>query len=134
MSDDGVEATGWQTVGRLRFVAPKDGDTERILKARLSALFAEAGGVLRAYLVLARAGTAPVLSVVLGLRLVEGGGTEILPSIADVFHQEFANGQYLDMAILDDALEAEVRDVCSPFYIAAPSGSNWWARALRTLK
>lgn len=134
MSEDGAADNGWRTAGRLHFFAEKDGDPERILKARLSHLFAEAGGVLRAYLMLANEGTAPALTVVLGLRLVEGGGTEILPSIADVFRREFAQSQYLDILILDDAREAEAREVCSAFYIAAPSGNSWWARALRMLK
>jgi hypothetical protein len=120
-------------VNGLRFLAPKDGEPERVIKARLCSLFARSSDVVRAYLVLADSGPGSELMVLLGLRMRSEAIETILPSIADLFYREFGHGQFLDVATLSEQRETDMRTVCAPFYDAATSEANWWRQALDAL-
>lgn len=107
----GVELRQESTV---RFVAEQDGPAEQRLKLILADLFGRTHAVTRAYLARADYGVPGQFEVVLGLRGEED--QEMLAAVGRQFASLFGEDIHMDILFLDDELEAQLHEVCAPFY------------------
>ena len=98
----------------IRFVGEQDGLPERLLKDRLAELFRQHKGINTAYLARADLGNG-LISVVLGLRAGRPD-KQVVEKVRSIFASIFAGREHLDILFLSDAQEAQLMQVCSPFF------------------
>jgi hypothetical protein len=103
-----------------RFVAEQDGPYERLLKEKLAAAFLSEGFVGRAYLVQADLQDGTGINVVLALRALPWASLhdeqQAAERVGTIFASLFHKDAHVDILFLKDHTEAEVRDVCPPFF------------------
>jgi hypothetical protein len=105
-------------VGEIRFLREQDGPNERLLKERLLDLFRQHEYVRKGYLVLVGFGHGSRSEVVLGLRTNSGDEHEIVDRVAAVFAAMCKTGDHLDVIFLTETQDAQITNVCTPFYVA----------------
>jgi hypothetical protein len=104
-------------VPSVRFLHEQDGVPERTLKDRLRCFFRATPHVRSAYLVRANLGDQE--SVVLCLTVVEDEALKLLPRIDAIFAGLFNSREHLDIIFLDNKQEADLANVCKPFFEAS---------------
>lgn len=107
-------------VPRVQFVGEQDGPAEQSLKDRLSELFKRDRSVLTAYL--ARVDVVEQTSVALCLMTQFGPDRGLAEKIGAIFRTIFNAEVHLDIMFPNAAQEAELKQVCRPFFVAAPVG------------
>ena len=122
----------------LTFVGEQDGPPERMLKGKLSGLFATLSGaatapkinargvssrffegrtnVLRAYLARAHYGDPQAASVLLCLGVTSGADERLVEAIHSLFALHFNRAVHLDILFLNPKQEEQLAMVCKPFY------------------
>jgi SseB protein C-terminal domain len=101
----------------LTFVGEQDGPPERMLKERLSELFAGCKNPLKAYLARVRYREARGESVCLCLSVSGGEEKPLLEAVHSLFAQQFNRAVHLDILFLNLKREEQVAAVCKPFYL-----------------
>jgi hypothetical protein len=107
-------------VQNLTFVGEQDGPSEKMLKGKLSELFAERANLLRAYLARVHYGDEGVRSVCLCLAVSGGDEKPLVHAVHSVFAQHFNRACHLDILFLKPKQENQLAVVCKPFYRRAP--------------
>lgn len=98
------------------FLHEQDGANERLLKNQLSLTLRQERSVERAYLVRARLDD--VESVILCLANYFGPDPRMEKKIGETFRSLCNTGDHLDILFLAREQEAQVAQVCTPFYRA----------------
>jgi hypothetical protein len=101
---------------RLEFLGEQDGPPERLLKNDLKRRFAAFPHVSAAYLARLKGEGSSKSGVILAIRSTTGTDVRVVQAVADGFKALFARDCALDICFLTSALEAELRQVCPPFY------------------
>lgn len=101
-------------VPRVRFLGPKDGPPEQMLKERLSEFFKRDRSVLTAYLALVDFDGQT--SVALCLKTQFGPDRGLTEKIGAIFKTIFNAEVHLDIMFPSAAQEAELVQVCKPFF------------------
>jgi hypothetical protein len=109
----------------IRFLREHDGESERLLKARLVESFRQSDEVQRAYLVQISSDNQPGMA--LCLRTRHGPDPNIVREVGAIFGCLFVRQEHLDILFLKEVQESALKTVCKPFY-AASFGS--FARSL----
>ena len=109
-------------VSRVQFVGEQDGPAEQSLKDRLSDFFRGDGSVQAAYL--ARVDLGGQTSVALCLRTQFGPDRVLAEKIGSIFKTIFKASVHLDIMFPNAAEEAELSQVCRPFFVAPSPGSD----------
>ena len=102
----------------IKFVGEQDGSSERELKDRFVEQFRGNATVLRAYLARADYGDAAGPHVTLCVRSAVAKDKALVGRVADIFAALFGSHEHLDILLIRDDQEAELRRVCKPFYEA----------------
>jgi hypothetical protein len=98
----------------IRFVGEQEGPPERLLKDRFAELFRQDKAISTAYLTRADLGSGSI-SVVLGLR-ASGADKQVVEKVGSIFASIFAGREHLDVLFLSEAQEAQLTQVCKPFF------------------
>jgi SseB protein C-terminal domain len=104
----------------LTFVGEQDGLPERMLKRKLSALFAGCKNLLQAYLARVHYRGARGESVCLCLSVSSGADKPLVEAIHSLFAQHFDRKVHLDILFLNPKQEEQLAAVCKPFYRRGP--------------
>jgi hypothetical protein len=99
----------------VRFLGPKDGPPEQMLKDRLSEFFKRDRSVLAAYLALVDFDGQT--SVALCLKTQFGPDRGLAEKIGAIFKTIFNAEVHLDIMFPSAAQEAELVQVCKPFFV-----------------
>jgi len=108
------------TAHGLTFVGEKDGPPERMLKGKLSELFAGYKNLLMAYLARVRYREANGESVCSCLSVSGGPDKPLVEAIHSLFAQHFNPAVHLDILFLNPKQEEHLAAVCKPFYRRGP--------------
>ena len=100
----------------IRFVCEQDGMHERELKAALEPELAMSGNARRAYLARVEYDKPNAYEVALCIRGPED--TELVRRVGARFATLAGRNVHLDIVFLSESQEAELRNVCAPFYAA----------------
>jgi hypothetical protein len=100
----------------LKFVGEQDGPPERMLKGKLSELFAGYKNLLKAYLARVHYGGTKGESVCLCLSVSTDADKPLVEAIGSLFAQHFNRAAHLDILFLNPKQEEQVAAVCKPFY------------------
>jgi hypothetical protein len=100
---------------KTRFLCEQNGSPERSLKVRLRTLFSEYNEVERAYLARVEYDDPNSYEVALCLRSPER--PKLAARIGEIFAEDFSVDIHLDVLFLNDVLEAELVEVCRPFFV-----------------
>jgi hypothetical protein len=98
----------------IRFLCEQDGPAERQLKGVLSEQFATAGLVRRAYLARVDYGVPDAYEVALCVR--GEAAPSVLQTVAESFAAIFGRDAHLDILMLSEAQETDLKKVCRPFF------------------
>jgi len=103
-------------VAGVKFICEQDGESERLLKARLIELFEAKRHVNAAFLVRVR--YEDHSNEVVALCLVAGAGKEevIVGDVNSVFAALFGRDQHLDIIFVDSVQRPQLLNVCRPFF------------------
>lgn len=101
----------------IRFLREQDGESERLLKARLVESFRNRDEVQRAYL--AQISSDNQSGVALCLRTRHGPDPNIVREVGAIFARLFVKQEHLDILFLSEAQESVLRNICNPFYLAS---------------
>lgn len=104
----------------LTFVGEKDGPPERMLKEKLSELFAGNKNLLMAYLARVRYREANGESVCLCLSVSSGTDKALVEAIGSLFARHFNPAVHLDILFLNLKQEEQLAAVSKPFYRRGP--------------
>src|ERR1700722_18365903 len=104
----------------LTFVGAQDGVAERILKRKLSELFAGSKNLLQAYLARVRYQEATGESACLCLSVSRGADKSLVEAIHSLFARYFNRTVHLDIVFLNPKQEEQLAAVCKPFYRRGP--------------
>jgi hypothetical protein len=104
----------------LTFVGEQDGPPERMLKGKLSELFAEYKNLLKAYLARVHYRETKGESVCLCLLVSSGADEPLVEAIGSLFARHFNRAVHLDILFLNPKQEEQVAAVCEPFYRQGP--------------
>lgn len=104
----------------LTFVGEQDGPPERMLKEKLSELFAGCKYPLKAYLARVHYREAIGESVCLCLSVFGGEEKPLVEAVHSLFAQQFNRAVHLDILFLNPKQEEQVAAVCKPFYRRGP--------------
>ncbi|HXY99644.1 MAG TPA: enhanced serine sensitivity protein SseB C-terminal domain-containing protein [Stellaceae bacterium] len=104
-------------VKKFRFLGEQDGRPERMLKGKLSELFAFGGDIENAYLARVDFGNSVETSVALCLRTRSGSQQEVVNYVGAAFSGLFNAKEHLDVIFLNEEEEAQLKRVCRPFFI-----------------
>jgi SseB protein C-terminal domain len=108
------------TAHGLAFVGEKDGPPERMLKGKLSELFAGSKNLFAAYLARVRYREANGESVCLCLSVSGGTDKQLVEAIGSLFARHFNPAVHLDIVFLNLKQEEQLAAVCRPFYRRGP--------------
>lgn len=100
----------------IEFLCEQDGEVERILKSRLNQVFLKHERKIRAYLVLARYVQQNTLNVMLCIKSESNNDENIIKECAQIFNEIFNQNQHLDIMIINEKEEMEIKKVCPSFY------------------
>lgn len=100
----------------LAFLGEQDGPPERILKSKLSGLFAGYKNLVQAYLARVRYREAKSESVCLCLSVSSDADKPLVEAIHSLFAQQFDRTVHLDILFLNPKQEQQVAALCKPFY------------------
>ena len=100
----------------IRFVGEQDGPPERELKQQLVAVFKNNPSVQHAYLAQVVYADASDISVCLCIKPDCGDDPALVKEIGEVFAVIFRTEEHLDILFIRDDQEAELKQVCEPFY------------------
>lgn len=103
---------------RVRFLGEQNGPAEQSLKDRLAELFKRDRSVLTAYL--AHVDVCGQTSVALCLMTQFGPDRSLIEKIGVVFKTTFNAEVHLDIMFPNASQEAELKQVCRPFFVAVP--------------
>jgi hypothetical protein len=112
--DQGLRPPDEFQIPQLKFVGEQDGPPERRLKEKLVLAFGRDRRVYGAYL--ARAEYEDGTNVVLALRAEIGFEKVLVQEVASTFASMFSAQAHLDVVFLTDTNEAQLRQVCRPFF------------------
>jgi hypothetical protein len=104
----------------LTFVGEQDGPPERMLKEKLSELFAGYKNLLKAYLARVHYRETKDESVCLCLSVSTDADKPLVEAIGSLFAQHFNRAVHLDILFLNPKQEEQVAAVCKPFYRKGP--------------
>jgi hypothetical protein len=102
----------------MRFLGEQDGPVERDLTSQWRPILAERPEVRRAFLVQASYGEDQELHVVLALCTGGVSDLELVKSLRLPFAALLSNDCPLDVAFVNPTQEAQLSNVCAPFYEA----------------
>jgi SseB protein C-terminal domain len=100
----------------LTFLGEQDGPPERMLKGKLSELFAGYQNLLKAYLARVHYRETKGESVCLCLSVSSGADKPLVETIHSLFAQQFNSAVHLDILFLNPKQEEQLTVVCKPFY------------------
>ena|SRR6186713_2593632 len=103
---------------RIQFLDEQDGPAEQLLKDRLGESFNQDRSVLTAYL--ARVDLGGQISVALCLMTRFGADRDLAEKTSAIFKTIFNADVHLDIMFPNAAQEAELKQVCRPFFVADP--------------
>jgi type III secretion system (T3SS) SseB-like protein len=106
-------------VPKVRFLGPQDGPAEQLLKDRLSEFFKRDRSVLAAYL--ARVDIGGQTSVALCLKTEFGPDRGRAEKVGAIFKTIFNAEVHLDIMFPNVTQQAELGQVCKPFFEAVPA-------------
>jgi len=104
----------------ITFVGEQDGPPERMLKEKLSVLFAGSKNPLKAYLARVHYREARGESVCLCLSVSGGEEKPLVEAVHSLFAQQFNRAVHLDILFLNPKQEEQLTAVCKPFYRREP--------------
>jgi hypothetical protein len=102
----------------IRFLGEQDGPPERELKSHLATLLADERAVHRAYLARLQYGNSTTWDVALCLAATNPDIKALNDRVGRLFAAIFRRDAYLDILFLSKIQEAELSNVCPPFYRA----------------
>jgi hypothetical protein len=103
----------------IQFVGEQDGEPERELKSRFSAVFKDHPRIERAYLALVIYAGETKASVGLCIKSSSSEEQTLVETIGDEFAALFGTAEHLDILFIRDDQESELRLVCAPFFVNA---------------
>ena len=98
------------------FVGEQDGVPERELKDRFSEFITAAGVHCRAYLARVEYGSLQGLNVALCVSVQSGDIQVIKSGVARIFREMFRTNEHLDVIVLSESQEHELKAVASRFF------------------
>jgi SseB protein C-terminal domain len=100
----------------LRFVGEQDGPRERMLKGKLSELFARRKNISMAYLAMGHRGDPKNISMCLCLGTASGTHERLSEDAHYLFAQYFNRTVNFNVVFLKSEQEVQLALVCKPFY------------------
>ncbi len=110
------EKTDKFNVPQVRFAGEPDGVSEREFKAKLGSLFDQRQNVEKAFLPLVNYGDPNVYHVAVALGTRGGPDEALVREVSAVFASLFGSDQHLDISFIRDEQEAQISNVCKPFF------------------
>ena len=104
----------------VTFVGEQDGPPERMLKGKLSELFAGCKNPKKAYLARVHYREAKGESVCLCLSVSGGDEKPLVEAVHSLFAQQFNRAVHLDILFLNPKQEEQLAAICKPFYRREP--------------
>ena len=112
-----VPKTQLRVEPNIKFLCEQDGTPERDLKAAIVGRLEQFREVRKAYLARVDFGDSSAYDVALCLAAPED--RQLVQAIAAIFHEKFADSQFLDILFLNSEQESDLARVCRPFYSAS---------------
>lgn len=100
----------------VRFIAEQIGFPENEFKLELVQLFHGYPKRVRAYLAQVEYDGCKDVDVAICLRMETGEDEKLTENVAAIFKKMFGGHEHLDIIFLKDGQEAELREVCCPFF------------------
>ena len=102
----------------VEFLIEQDGVPEREFKNRVITILENRLHVRSAFLAQVAYDNSPDIHIALCLRLTINQDLSLRHEIGEVFSSMFGSHEHLDVLMLKDAQESEIRKVCEAFYEA----------------
>lgn len=107
-------------VPRIRFLGEQNGPSESLLKGKLIQFFERDRCVNRAWLARIDFGSGTQMGVALCLRCQYGADRGLAEKVGWIFASLFGPQEHMDVVFLETPQEADLMNVCRPFFQKPP--------------
>lgn len=101
---------------KIKFIGEQDGKIERQLKEKLSTIFFQSNGLIRAYLACMQYESSKDVSVALCIKSNNDVNEILISKCASIFQSIFSRDTPLDIHYITNEQEQDLRQLCYPFY------------------